>query len=224
MSDDLDDRIAYLRQQRQLDGAAQTQRAADFVQAIDELQEVVRTTSFKATTVQGQMQVLEAQMASLESRVQHTRRYLVGAIAASVLVGAAIILATLWLSSNLKTAARAEADTLRILYADQIDAARQEGDAELAALQSEISTRRSDVERQIIEVGAELSEIADERDATRVALEELVDLRNRIGLELVEYRGRVIFVVPNGSELLAWRAPGLAELASYNGRMYRLSQ
>ncbi|MEM9578835.1 MAG: hypothetical protein AAF999_17705, partial [Pseudomonadota bacterium] len=154
--------------------------------------------------------------------VKYTRRMLIGGIAAAGLLGTLILLAAIWSSSSLKTAARAEADALRILYADQIEAARLEGDAELAALQSEISTRRSDIERQIIEGGAELSNIADERDATRVALEELVDFRNRIGLELIEYRGRVIFVVPDGSELLAWRAPGLSEIASYNGRMYRI--
>ncbi|MEJ6389834.1 hypothetical protein [Gymnodinialimonas ulvae] len=224
MSDDLDDRIAYLRQQRQLEGTAQTQKAADLIKAIDELQELVRTTSFKATTVQGQMQVVEAEMSALESRVIGTRRVLIGGIAAAGLLGALVLVAALWSSSNLKTAARAEADALRILYADQIEAARLEGNAELAALQSEISTRRSDIERQIIEVGAELSEIADERDATRVALEELLDLRDRVGVEFVEYRGRVIFVVPDGSELVAWRAPGLSEIASYNGRMYRLNQ
>jgi DNA repair exonuclease SbcCD ATPase subunit len=224
MSDDLDDRIAYLRQQRQLEGAAQTQKAADLIQAIDELQELVRTTAFRATTVQGQMQVLEEKTDALESRVQRTRSFLIGGIVASGLLGALILFAALWSSSNLKTAARAEAASLRILYADQIEAARQEGDTQLATLQSEILARRSDIEHQIIEAGAVLSEIADERDATRVALEELVDLRNRVGLELIEYRGRVIFVVPDGSELLAWRAPGLSEIASYNGRMYRLNQ
>lgn len=224
MSDDLDDRIAYLRQQRQLDGAAQTQKAADLIQAIDELQELVRTTSFKATFIQGQMQAVEAEMGALESRVKHTRSFLIGGIAAAGLLGALILVAALWSSSNLKTAARAEADILRTLYADQIEAARLEGDAELAVLQSEISARRAGIERQIIELGAELSDIADERETTRVALEELVDLRNRIGLERIEYRGRVIFVVPDGSELLAWRAPGLSEIASYNGRMYRLRQ
>lgn len=57
-----------------------------------------------------------------------------------------------------------------------------------------------------------------------MALEDLVDFRNRIGLELIEYRGRVIFVVPDGTEILAWRAPGLSEIASYNGRMYRLRE
>lgn len=214
----------YLRQQRQLEGAAQTQKSADLIKAIDELQGLVRTTAFKAATVQGQMQVLEEEMVALESRVKHTRRFLIGGIAACGLLGALILLAALWSSGNLKTAARAEANTLRILYADQIEAARQEGDAELAAIQAEVSVQSAVIERQIIEIGAELSEIADERDATRVALEELVDLRDRIGLELVEYRGRVIFVVPNGSELLAWRAPGLSEIASFNGRMYRLNQ
>lgn len=34
MSDDLDGRIAYLRQQNQLEGAAQKQRAADLIEAL----------------------------------------------------------------------------------------------------------------------------------------------------------------------------------------------
>ncbi|WP_430449267.1 hypothetical protein [Rhodophyticola sp.] len=108
------------------------------------------------------------------------------------------------------------------MYAEQIEAARVEGDAQLAALRSEMDSRRADIERQIVEAGSELSDIADERDAARVALEELVELRDRIGLELVEYRGRVVFVVPDGRELVAWRAPGLSNLAALNGRMYRM--
>ena len=121
------------------------------------------------------MQALEVEMGALESRIKRTQSFLIGGIAAAGLLGALILLAALWSSSNLKTVARAEADILQTLYVDQIEAARLEGDAELAALQSEISTRRSDIERQNIEVGAGLSEIADERDATRLALEELVD-------------------------------------------------
>ena len=224
MSDDLDDRIAYLRQQRQLEGAAQTQKAADLIQAIDELQELVRTTSFKATTVQGQMQVLEGEMGALESRVKYTGRLLIGGIAASSLLGALILLAALWSSNSLKATAQAEADALRILYADQIEAAREEGETKLAALQTEISARRADIERQIVEAGAELSEIAGERDDARVALEQLVDLRKQIGLELIEYRGRVIFVVAEGRELVARRAPGLSDIAHYNGWMYSLNR
>jgi septal ring factor EnvC (AmiA/AmiB activator) len=224
MSDDLDDRIANLREQRQLEGAGQTKKAADLAQAIDDLQKLVRETAFKAATAQAKVAYVEDEMDKLESRVRRTRRLLVRGIAASSLLGALILLAALWSSSSLKTAARVEADTLRIFYADQIDAARQEGNAEMAAIQAEISARRADIERQIIEVRAELSEIADERDSIRTALEELVDLRDRVGLELVEYRGRVIFVVPDGSELLAWRAPGLSEMASFNGRMYQLDQ
>jgi hypothetical protein len=134
MSDDLDDRIAYLRQQRQLEGATQTQKAADLIQAIDELQELVRETAFKATTVRGQMQVLEAQMDVLESRVQRTRWYLLWGISASILLGTLILLAALWSSSNLKAVAQTEVDEPHILHADQNEAMRQEGDAQLAAL------------------------------------------------------------------------------------------
>jgi TolA-binding protein len=117
MSDDLDDRIAYLRQQRQLEGAEQTQKAADLIQAIDELQGSVRETAFKAITVQGQMQVLEAQLDELDRRVQRTSRYLAGAIAASVLLCLVIVLVTVWSSSNLK-AARIETESRQSLFTD----------------------------------------------------------------------------------------------------------
>ncbi|WP_193743600.1 hypothetical protein [Tateyamaria sp. ANG-S1] len=55
MSADLDDRIAYLRQQRQLEGAVQTQKAADLVKAIDYLQTLVQETAFKSATVEAKM-------------------------------------------------------------------------------------------------------------------------------------------------------------------------
>jgi hypothetical protein len=224
MSDDLDDRIAYLKQQRQSEGAAHTQKAADLIEAIDELQGLVRETAFKSATVEAKMKLVITQMDELESRVKRTRFFLVGGIAVTVAIGALIFLTALWAGNNLRSAAQAEADSLRIVYAEQIEAARLEGDAQLALLRAEIDRRRADVERQIVEVGAELSEIIDERDVTRVALEELVELRNRIGVEFVEYRGRVIFVVPDGRQLVSWRAPGLSNVGSYNGRMYRLSQ
>ena len=115
MSDDLDDRIAYLRQQRQLEGAEQTQKAADLIQAIDELQGSVRETAFKAITVQGQMQVLEAQLDELDRRVQRTSRYLAGA---SVLLCLVIVLVTVWSSSNLKAAARIETESRQSLFTD----------------------------------------------------------------------------------------------------------
>ena len=223
MSDDLDDRIAYLKQQRQAEGAAQTQKAADLIQAIDELQCFVRETAFKSATVEAKVKLVESQMDDLESRVKRTRLLLVGGICIAIAIGVLIITTALWSGSNLRSAARTEAATLRIVYAEQIEAARLEGDAQLAALRIEMDSRRADIERQIVEIGAELSEIADERDAARVALEELVELRGRIGLELIEYRGRVIFVVPDRSQLVEWRAPGLSDMAGYNGRMYRIT-
>ena len=80
MSDDLDDRIAYLRQQRHLEGAAQTQKAADLIQAIDELQGLVRETAFKSATAEAKMAFVEREMDKLECRVEHIRRFLLAII------------------------------------------------------------------------------------------------------------------------------------------------
>jgi len=207
MSNDLDDRIAYLKQQRQEEGAAQTQKAADLIEAINELQGLVRETAFKSATVDAKMKLVMSQMDELESRVKRTRRFLVGGIAAALIMGALIIVTAIWSGTNIRSAAQAEAASLRIVYAERVEAARLEGDTQLAALRAEMDERRVDIERRIVEMGAELSEIADDHDAVGVSLEELAELHGRIALELVEHRGRVVFVVPEGSELIAWRAP-----------------
>ena len=50
-----------------------------------------------------------------------------------------------------------------------------------------------------------------------------MELRDRIGLELVEhYGGRPIIVVPEGHEILPWGAPGFSDLARYRGRTFRV--
>lgn len=96
MNDDLDDRIAYLRQQNQLEGAAQSQRAADLVLAIDELQSLVRGTAFKSATVEAKMKLVEKQMDELERRMKRMGPYLIGATAICVTFGILVISVALW--------------------------------------------------------------------------------------------------------------------------------
>lgn len=170
MSDDLDDRIAYLKQQRQAEGAAHTQKAADLIEAIDELQGLVRETAFKSATVEAKMQLVISQMDELESRVKRTRRFLVGGIAAAFIMGALIIVTAIWSGYNMRPAAQAEAASLRIVYAEWVEAAPLEGDAQLAALRAEMDERRMDIERRIFEMGAELSEIAEDHHAVGFSL------------------------------------------------------
>ena len=95
------------------------------------------------------------------------------------------------ISPALKDGVSGEAmdESLRIVYTEQNEAARLAGDTQLDALKVEMDGRRADIQNQIVEIGAEHPEIADERDAAPVALEELVELHDRIGLELVEHRG-----------------------------------
>lgn len=73
-------------------------------------------------------------------------------------------------------------------------------------------------------MGADLAKLASERDAIRADLEHFVELRQQIGFQLVPYRNRVVIVVPEGEGIMRWNAPGLSDLARYNGRMFRVSR
>ena len=65
--------------------------------------------------------------------------------------------------------------------------------------------------------------MSQERDVVRQELEYFITLRDKVGIELVDFRGRTVVVVPVGARLRRWRAAGLSEVAHLNGRMYRLS-
>ncbi|MDO6589442.1 hypothetical protein DS901_02655 [Loktanella sp. D2R18] len=65
--------------------------------------------------------------------------------------------------------------------------------------------------------------MSQERDAVQQELEHFITLRDRVGIELVDFRGRTVVVAPEGARLRRWRAAGLSEVAHLNRRMYRLS-
>ncbi|WP_405402019.1 hypothetical protein [Paracoccus sp. Ld10] len=109
------------------------------------------------------------------------------------------------------------------LHSTKIAAARQEGEAELSELQADLGRRREEAAEHLMEIGAELAAMSEDRDAARQELERFIALRERVGIELVDFRGRTVVVVPEGSRLRRWRAAGLSEVAHLNGRMYRLS-
>ncbi|NJM81226.1 MAG: hypothetical protein HC844_00945 [Tabrizicola sp.] len=100
--------------------------------------------------------------------------------------------------------------------------ARAEGERLLAALQDDLAEQRAEVERGIEEVGVELAGLAAERDAVRAELADFEELRDRLGIQVIEGRTQPVIIVPEGREIRLWRAAGLHDLARYNGRMYRI--
>lgn len=54
------------------------------------------------------------------------------------------------------------------------------------------------------------------------AEDSAISLSDGGGIEIIDYRGRMVLVVPEGAELISWRPPGLSNLARYGDRLYRL--
>lgn len=54
------------------------------------------------------------------------------------------------------------------------------------------------------------------------AAQPAVDLPKADGIEVTDYRDRTVLIVPEGMKLIAWRPPGLSDLARYGDRLYRL--
>lgn len=144
------------------------------------------------------------------------------AVGGACLAAVVIIVLAGWAASRLIEVARLEADAIRAANVDELAVAREEGHRAIADLHQQLAAQRAEVERGIEDVGAEFAALSTERDAVRAELERFIKLRDRLGIALVEGQTRPVIVVPEGKEIRAWGAPGLSDLARYNGRMYRV--
>lgn len=111
---------------------------------------------------------------------------------------------------------------IRAANVAELTEARDIGQREIAALHGEMARQRNAVEQQIALQGDELADMVAESDTVRGELEYFIQLRDRLGIHLVETRSEPMIVVPEGKQLRPWRVAGLHDLARYNGRMYRL--
>ena len=119
--------------------------------------------------------------------------------------------------------ARGAADAIRAAGAEEIAAVRVETDRAVAQARAEAQDRQAEALADLDLVGTQLAAALDERDAARAEIERFVALRERIGFVLAEHwNGRPVIIVPEGQEIRPWGAPGLSDLARYNGRMYRV--
>jgi hypothetical protein len=223
MTKDLDDRIADFEAKRREKGRVATLDAGHVARTVADLEEAVRQASFSVGGLNARTDEIQERAAKLETRVCRLGFVAVGGVIAAC-VGALIILATaFWLGAQIKSAAKNEAARLRAAYAIEIATVRQEGEATLDQLYIDLAHRSEAAGQQLTEIGTELAALSEERDAVLLELERFIQLRERVGIQLVEFRGRTVVVVPEGARLRRWRATEELEVAHLNGRMYRLS-
>ena len=223
MTKNLDDRIAGFKAKRREKGKVAAHELERVAQSVAELEDAVRQASFSVGGLTARTDLIGEDAAKLETRVRRLRFVAVSGVAFAC-VGALLILATaLWLGAQIKSAAKSEATRLREVYATEIAAVRKEGDATLDQLRFNLAHQSEQAAQQLTEIGIELTVLSEERDAVKLELEHFVQLRERVGIQLVEFRGRTVVVVPEGARLRRWRATEELEVAHLNGRMYRLS-
>lgn len=167
----------------------------------------------------------EATRKSLDANrvlLRRQARWAWGALGGACVAAGVILLLAGWAASRLIDGAALEADAIRVANVQELAKAREEGERAIAELHERLAAQRSEVERGIETVGVELAGMLSDRDALRAELEKFIALRNRLGIQLVESQTKPVIVVPEGQEIRRWGAPGLSNLARYNGRMYRV--
>lgn len=124
------------------------------------------------------------------------------AACASAILAFAVIVSSLWIGWREVEAARVEAARL-------IAEANTEANAIRAAAAGEIATAQAETERT--------------GTTSPDELERFAMLRERLGIQLAEHHdGRPVIIVPEGRTIRSWKAPSLASLSRFNGRMFRV--
>ncbi|ATG47648.1 hypothetical protein CEW89_08715 [Celeribacter ethanolicus] len=212
---ELDERLARIRRQK---AEARTTAADDFAQ----LKEGLAAAQNKLTELDAAQQTLSETVAADSRRIAALRRRVTVGVVLIALVGALVLALTGAVASRMVDEARTEAARIRAENSQEIAEARAEGEAALQALADRLASREAVLAAEIEAMGADLAQLGAARDAARADLEHFAELRQQIGFDLVPYRNRVVIVVPEGETITRWSAPGLSNLARYNGRMFRV--
>lgn len=220
MTKDLDSRIADLGAKRRANGTA---AAVDANRDVAELNEAVRCASISVGELNAWTDLTNDRASRIELRIRHIWIFVSVGVVAVIVTSIFVVAFALWSGARLKAAAENEAVLLRDTYAAEIELARQDGEAALYELQFNLARQSEVAAEQLKEIGSELEVLTGDRDAIRLELEHFIELRDRVGIELVSFRGRTVVVVPEGARLRRWRAEELSEIAHLNGRMYRFS-
>lgn len=220
MTKDLDNRIASLEARRRTNSLA---TARDAEQVVGELHEAVRQASLSVSGLNARTDLIDERASAMEKRIRQLWVFVGVGVAATLVVTVFIVAFAFWSAARVKAAAENEASLLRETYAVEIAASRRDGEKALAELQNNLVRQSEEAAEQLTEIGADLAAMSQDRDAVRQELEHFIILRDRVGIELVDFRGYTLVVVPEGTRIRRWQADDLSEVAHLNGRMYRLS-
>lgn len=212
---ELDARLAKIRRQK---AEARTTAASDFAQ----LNEGLAEAQSKLAELDAARQTLSEAVAADSRRIAVLRRRVTVGVVLVALVAALALALIGAVASRMVDEARTEAARIRTENAQEIAQARAEGEAALQALSQRLASREAALTAEIEAMGADLAQLGADRDAARADLEHFAELRQQIGFDLIPYRDRVVIVMPQGETITRWNAPGLSDLARYNGRMFRV--
>jgi len=212
---ELDERLAKIRRQK---AEARTTAADDFAQ----LKEGLTEAQNKLAELDAVRQTLSEAVAADSRRIAALRRRVTVGVVLIALVATLALALIGAVASRMVDEARTEAARIRTENAQEIAQARAEGEAALQALADRLASREAALTAQIEAMGADLAQLGADRDAARADLEHFAELRQQIGFDLIPYRDRVVIVVPQGEAITRWNAPGLSDIARYNGRMFRV--
>ncbi|ATG47657.1 hypothetical protein CEW89_08780 [Celeribacter ethanolicus] len=214
---ELDERLSRIRRQK---AEARSTAADDLAQ----LKEGLAAAQNKLSELDAAQQTLSEAVEADSRRIVALRRRVTVGVVLVALVAALALALTGAVASRMVDEARTEAVRIRTENTQEIAEARAEGEAALLALADRLASRETVLTAEIEAIGADLAQLGADRDAARADLEHFAELRRQIGFDLVPYRNRVVIVVPQGETITRWNAPGLSNLARYNGRMFRVVQ
>jgi hypothetical protein len=220
MTNDLDNRIATLEAKRRTNSLA-TVRDAE--QVVGELHEAVRQASFTVGGLNARTDLIDARAASLERRIRQSWVLVGAGVVVSVVAAAFVFAFAFWSAARVKAAAEIETSLLRETISAEVEASRLDGEMALAELESNLLRQSELAAEQLTQIGEDISAMSQERDAVRQELEHFITLRDRVGIQLLDFRGHTLVVIPEGARIRRWQADDLSEVAHLNGRMYRLS-
>ena len=144
-------------------------------------------------------------------------------IVISIVTAAFVVAFAFWSAARVNAAAENEASFLLETMTAEVAASRRDGEMALAELQNDLLHQRDQAAGQLVQIEDDLASMSQERDAVRQELENFITLRDRVGIQLLDFRGHTLVVIPEGARIRRWQADDLSEIAHLNGRMYRLS-
>lgn len=203
-----------------LDGAF-LDRVAEFVTVGKQASKAL----LAAEAIDHRHQALGEQIAANEVLLRRQARWAWLALGGACLAAAVIISLAIWGGARLIDNAGQEADAIRVANAADLVRARELGQRAIADLHEELAGQQAEIERRIALAGVELADLTGERDRLMAELEQFADLRDRLGIQLIEARSASPSSCRRGRksghgarrDCMSWRATTAGCSASWHG-------